>query len=149
MADIVIMGMLSESTAIVSVNSYLYLYQFVFLKNKPLFNLFRLFAIHPSVSPVIEWAFTSGSIAIATRYQNIAVLAVWWRRWKRHILVAIVNAVPVAMWTNTNLLVIVHERFRDASNAPCKTPFTWEMTAIEEWGAAVSTFLNVNPDFRF
>ena len=76
MADIAMMGMLSESTAIVSVNGYLYLYQFIFLKNKPLFDLFRLFAIHTSASLVIEWAFTSGSIAIATRYQNIAVLAV-------------------------------------------------------------------------
>ena len=124
MADIAIMGMLSESTAIVSVNEYLYLYQFIFLKNKPPFDLIRLFAIHTSVSLVIEWAFTTGSIAIARRYQNIAVLAVWRRRWKRHILVSTVYAVPVAMWTSTNLLVIVYERFRHASSVPCKMPFT-------------------------
>ena len=122
--DIAIMGMLFEATAIVSVNGYLYLYQFIFLKNKPLIDLFQLFAIHTSVSLAIEWAFTSASMGIATRYQNMAVMAVWRRRWKRHILVAIVNAVPMAMWTGTNLLVIVHERFSDASNVPCEMPFT-------------------------
>ena len=124
MADIAIMGMFFEATAIVSVNGYLYLYQFIFLKHKPLFDLFQLFAIHTSVSLAIEWAFTSASMAIATRYQNMAVMAVWRRRWKRHILVAIVNAVPMAMWSSTNLLVIVHERFSDASNVPCEMPFT-------------------------
>ena len=34
MADIAIMGMLFEATAIVSVNGYLYLYQFIFLKKQ-------------------------------------------------------------------------------------------------------------------
>ena len=34
MADIAIMSMLSESTAIVAVNGYLYLFQFVYLQNK-------------------------------------------------------------------------------------------------------------------
>ena len=124
MADIAIMSMLSEATAIVSVNGYLYLYQFIYLQNKPFIILLQLFAIHTSVSLVIEWVFTSISLAIVTRFQNMAVMAVWRRRWKRHILVAIVNAVPMAMWTSTNLLVIVHARFSGTSVEPCKMPFT-------------------------
>ena len=111
MADIAIMSMLSESTAIVCVNGYLYLYQFIYLQYKPFINLLQLFAIHISVSLMIEWVFTSISLAVVTRFQNMAVMAVWRRRWKRHILVAIVNAVPMAMSTSTNLLVIVHGRF--------------------------------------
>ena len=123
MADITIMSMLFESAAIVSVNGFLYLYQYVYL-NKPLLSLLQRFAIHTSVQLVIEWFFTSVSLAIETRYQNIAVMAVWKKRWKRHTLVAIVNAVPIAIWTGTNLLVVVHGRFHELLNQTCKMPFT-------------------------
>ena len=125
MADIAIMSMLFESTAIVSVNAVLYLYKFVYLQNNSLLNLLQSFAIYTSVPLVIEWFFTSVSITIETRYQNMAVMAVWRRRWKRHILVAIVTAVSVAIWTSTNLLLIVHGRYNEFSNQPCKMPFTY------------------------
>ena len=73
MADIVIMSMWCESIAIVAVNGFLYLYQFVYLQNKSLFNLRESFAIYTSVQLVIEWFFTSVSLAIETRYHNMAV----------------------------------------------------------------------------
>ena len=124
MADITIMSMLFESAAIVSVNGFLYLYQYVYLTDKPLLTLLQRFAIHTSVQLVIEWFFTSVSLAIETRYQNIAVMAVWQKRWKRHTLVAILNAVPIAIWTGTNLLIIVHGRFHELLSQTCKMPFT-------------------------
>ena len=124
MADIAIMSMLYESTAIVSVNGLLYLYQFIYLKGMSLSEPLQSFAITTSVQLVIEWFFTSVSLAIETGYQNIAVMAVWRRRCKRHILVAIVNAVPLAMWLSTNLLVILHERFKESLYQPCRMPFT-------------------------
>ena len=43
MADIAIMSMLSESTAIVAVNRYLYFYQFIYLQNKLFINLLQSF----------------------------------------------------------------------------------------------------------
>ena len=43
MADIAIMSMLFESTAIVSVNGYLYLYQFIYLRREPFVSLLQLF----------------------------------------------------------------------------------------------------------
>ncbi|XP_078347782.1 uncharacterized protein LOC144632898 [Oculina patagonica] len=124
MADIAIMSMLYESTAIVSVNGFLYMYQFIYLQNDSLLKLLQSFAITTSVQLVIEWFFTSVSLAIETRYQNMAVMAVWRRRWKRHTLVAIVNVVPLALWTTGNLLTIVHGRFNESVNQPCKMPFT-------------------------
>ena len=96
-AAIAIMSMLYESTAIVSVTEYVYLYQFIFLKREPFVNLLQSFAAHTAISLAIEWAFTSLSLAIETRYQNLPVMAVWGRRWKRHILVTVVNAVPMAL----------------------------------------------------
>ena len=54
MADVAILSMLYESTAIVSVNSDLYLYQFIYLQNIPLLKLLQKFAVHTSVALVTE-----------------------------------------------------------------------------------------------
>ena len=123
MADIAIMSMLYESTAIVSVNGVLYLYQLIYLQNSSFLKLLPKFAIHTSIALMIEWFFTSVSLAIETRYQNIAVMAVWRKRWKRHILVAIATLVPVAIWTTEKLLEIVHARFEGSESNSCKMPF--------------------------
>ena len=64
MADIAIMSMLYESSAIVSVNGFLYLYQFIYLKDDSLLELLQSFGITTSVQLVIEWFFTSVSLAI-------------------------------------------------------------------------------------
>ncbi|KAL9956404.1 hypothetical protein ACROYT_G037878 [Oculina patagonica] len=123
MADIAIMSMLFESTAIVCVNGFMYLYKFIYMRESSLFPLLQSFAITTSVQLVIEWFFTSVSLAIETHYQNMAVMAVWRRRWKRHILVAVVNAVPIAIWTS-GIMLNVRSFFNEAIIEPCKMPFT-------------------------
>ena len=124
MADIVIISMLSESTGIVCVNGLLYVYQFIYLQNISLLKLLQEFVIRTSVPLVIEWFFTGVSLAIETRFQNIAVMAVWRKRWKRHILVAITYLVPLAIWTTANLLEVVHGRFDESKGHHCKMPFS-------------------------
>ena len=123
-ADIAIMSMLSESTAVMSVNGFLHLYQYIYLENDSLLRLLQSFVIYTSVQLGIEWFLTSVSLAIETRYQNMAVMAVWRRRWKRHIFVAVVNAVPIAFWTSGNLFNVIRGRFHETSNQPCKMPFS-------------------------
>ena len=123
MADIAIMSMLYESSAIVSANGLLYLYQYIYLKDVFLLELLQSFTVAASVQLVIEWFFTSVSLAIETRYQNIAVMAVWRRRWKRHILLAIATTLLSALWVSANVLDIAHARFEEPLNQPCKMPF--------------------------
>ena len=124
MVDIVILGILCESNAIVCVNGLLYVYRFIYLQNISLLKLLQEFAIHTSVPLVIEWFFTGVSLAIETHFQNIAIMAVWRKRWKRHILVAITNLVPLAIWTTANLWEVVRGRFDESKDHPCKMPFT-------------------------
>ena len=107
MADIAIMSMLSESTAIVSVNGFIYLHKFLCLRENSLLPVLQLFAKSTLFQLVIEWFFTSVSLAIETRYQNLAVMAVWQKRWKRHLLVAIVNVVPLTIYTSEYLLELI------------------------------------------
>ena len=78
------------------------------------FKLLQSFAITTSAQMLIEWFFTSVSLAIETRYQNIAVMVVWRKRWQRHILLATIVAALVALWTSTFLLVIVNGRFNES-----------------------------------
>ena len=118
MADIAIMSMLYESAAIVSVNAFVYLYQFIYVREEKFNNLLLLFAINTG-----GWVFNSVSLAIETRYQNMAVMAVWRRRWRRHLLVAIANAIPIALFAGGALLVILHGS-SEIFNRPCKMLFT-------------------------
>lgn len=88
-------------------------------------NLLKTFAVHTSVQLVIEWFFTSVSLAIETRYQNMAVMAVWRRRWKRHILAALVNTVPLAVWNSVCMLIILRASYSNIGvKQPCKMPFS-------------------------
>ena len=123
MADIVIISMLYEAAAIVCVNMVWFLYQWVYIEDVFPLHLFVEFALRTSIALVIEWFFSSVSLTIVTRYQNMAAMAVWRKRWKRHILVALVNTVPLALWTSKYLLQIVSRRFEDPKQS-CKMPFT-------------------------
>ena len=124
LADIAILSMLSESSAIVSVNGFIHLYQCVFVENSSSLRLLQSFVKYTSVQLVIEWFFTSMSLAIETRYQNMAVMAVWRRRWKRHILVAVFSIIPIAVWNSSCLLVLLRARFGVSVDKACKMPFT-------------------------
>ena len=66
MNDIAILSMLYESTAIVSVNGALHLYQVTYLQNISLLKLLQEFAIHTSVSLVIKWFITGVPLVIET-----------------------------------------------------------------------------------
>ena len=123
MADIVIISMLSEAAAIVSVNGVWFLYQWVYIEGDFSLHVFLEFALRTSIALVIEWFFSSVSLAIVTRYQNMAAMAVWRKRWKRHLLVALVNIVPLGFWTCKYVLQIISERFDDPKQS-CKMPFT-------------------------
>ena len=123
MADIVIISILYESTAIVCANGLFYVYQFIYLQNISLLTLLQEFATYTSVPLAIECFFTDVSLAIETRFQNIAVMAVWHKRWKSHILVARINLVPLAIWTTQIVLEIVDGRFDESKSYPCKMPF--------------------------
>ena len=123
-ADVAIMSMLFESTAIVSVNGSLYMYQLIFLDTTSVTSIIKEFALSTSVMLVIEWFFTSVSLAIETRYQNMAVMAVWRCQWKRHTLVAILNVVFIGVWVIVNLLEVVQGHFLGEPLKKCKMPFS-------------------------
>jgi len=99
--------------------------QWFFSEDDSLVSLLQSFVVRTSVPLEIEWpVFHKRVLAIETRYQNMAVMAVWRRQWKPHILVAVINVFPVALWTNVNLLGVVHKRFSKPINEPCKMPFS-------------------------
>ena len=115
--------MLYEATAIVCVNSVWFLYQWVYIEGDFPLHLLVEFVLRTSIALVIEWFFSSVSLTIVTRYQNMAAMAVWRKRWKRHILVALANSVPLALWLSKYLMQIISRRFDDPKQS-CKMPFT-------------------------
>ena len=123
-ADIAIMSMLYESSAIVSINGFFHLYQFIY-ENTSFWLLLMSFTKLTAVPLVIEWLFTSVSLAIETRYQNLAVMAVWRKDWRRHILVAVFNVLPLAAWASPHFHTVFQARFKEPLHqVPCKMPFS-------------------------
>ena len=123
-ADICIMSMLYESSAVISVNGFLHLYQYFYTSDNSPLQLFQSFAITTSVPLIIEWFFTSVSIAIETRYQNMPIMAVWRKQWRRHVTVAVANMVLISVWSSYALLTAVQERFKDKFQDHCEMPFS-------------------------
>ena len=123
-ADISIMSMLYESSAIISVNGFLYLYQYFYTSDNSPLQLLQSFASTTSVPLAIEWFFTSVSIAIETRYQNMPVMAVWRKRWRRHILVAVIALAIFSIWASTRLFTVVQGRFTVKTKSHCEMPFS-------------------------
>ena len=123
-ADVAIMSMLYESTAIVAVNGSLYMYQLIFLETTAVTSIIQEFALSTSVMLVIEWFFISVSLAIETRYQNMAVMAVWRCQWKRHTLVAILNVLFIGVWVIVIPLEVVQGHFVGEPLKKCKMPFS-------------------------
>ncbi|XP_068680128.1 uncharacterized protein [Montipora foliosa] len=121
--DISIMSMLYESSAVITVNTFLHLYQYFYTYDNSPLKLLPSFAVTTSVPLGIEWIFTSVSIFIETRYKNLPVMAVWRNRWKRHLAVAFINAVMVSIWTTSSLLIAVEGRFKDSVKDHCDMPF--------------------------
>ena len=114
--DIAIMSMLYEVGAVISVNGFLHLHQYFYTENNTLLELLQSFVIAVAVPLVIERFFTILSIAIETRYQNRPIMAVWRRQWKVYLIVAIVTALPIAIWTSRSLLIAVQGRFPEVNS---------------------------------
>ena len=125
-ADINIISMLYESSAIISVNGFLFLYQYFYTSDNSPLQLLQSFAIATSVPLAIEWFFTSVSIAIETRYQNLPIIAVWCKTWKRHILVALINMIGITIWGSTYLFIAIKpsKRLSNTNSYNCDMPFT-------------------------
>ena len=105
-------------------NGFLYLYQYFYTSDNSPLQILQSFAITTSVPLVIEWFFTSVSIAIETRYQNMPIMAVWRKQWRRHIIVAVVNIVIISVWSSYSILTVVEEPFKDIFQHHCEMPFS-------------------------
>ena len=124
-ADIVIMSILYESSGVISVSGLLHLYRHFYIRDNSALQLLQSFARTTLVALTIEWFFASLSLAIETRYQNLPVMAVWRRRWKKHIVVAIVNAVVMASWLSSSLIlpaVVTVGKPKDFCQMPFESP---------------------------
>ena len=63
------------------------------------------------------------------------------KRWKRHILFAMADLVPMAFWTTANLLEVVDGRF-DESKGPWKMPSHAELLKTKSWQAFSLPWVN-------
>ena len=121
--DIAIISMLYEASAVISVNGFLHLHEYFYTNNKTCPQIIQSFVITTSVPLSIEWFFSGMTIAIETHFQNRPIFAVWRKQWRRHLILAIINAVLIVIWSSTTLLVAIKGQFPDMKDY-CELPFT-------------------------
>ena len=141
------MSIFYESSGFISVNGFLHLYRYFYITSHSALQLLQSFARTTSVALAIELFFTSLSLAIGTRYQNMPVTAVWRRRWKKHIVVAIVNAVVIGSWLSSSIIfaaVVNNEHSVGKPKDFCQMPF-------ESWGLSMDLVDQIKRawDFRW
>ena len=120
--DIAIMSMLYEASAIMSVNGFIHLHEYFYTDNETC-QIIQSLVITTAVPLTIEWFFSGMSIAIETHYQNRPIFAEWRKQWKRHLVVAMINALPITVWSSTSLLIVIEKRFVDLKDY-CELPFS-------------------------
>ena len=107
-----------------SVNSYLYLYQFVYLQDKSLLNLVQSYAILTSVQLVIEWFFhqrVSSDRNLLSEYGCHGCLEKTME--KTH---CNSDCKCGSIGCMGKRKPFNNGRFKESFNQPCKMPFTWE-----------------------
>ena len=116
------MSMLYEASAIMSVNGFIHLHEYFYTDNETC-QIIQSLVITTAVPLTIEWFFSGMSIAIETHYQNRPIFAEWRKQWNRHLVVAMINALPITVWSSTSLLIVIEKRFVDLKDY-CELPFS-------------------------
>ena len=123
-ADLTIMSMLSESSAVITVNSFLHLYQYFYTYDNSSLKLLSSVICYNYLGSIgNRMVFHKCFDCHRDLFKNLPVVAVWRKRWKRHLAVVLINLVMVCIFTGTSLFTAVEARFKDNVKDYCQMPF--------------------------
>jgi len=125
-ADMSIQMILGESTAMIAAVGFIQLYKFTYL-DEGLGSIAEFF-IRVSIALSIDFVFNSFSFWLQMSYLNVAVVRVWRKKWRKHMLVVfILTAVTLCYFVpRLFVLVVAKSRYTPNANKPnftCTEPF--------------------------
>ncbi|XP_078374655.1 uncharacterized protein LOC144658174 [Oculina patagonica] len=129
-ADMSIQMILGESTALIATTGFFQLYNFMYptetLLSKNSIYFINHFFIRVFIALSIDFFFNSFSFWLQMSYLNIAVVRVWKKKWRKHMVVAfIVTTVTISFFASYLFAVVRDKRSGQVRHYfNCTRPFT-------------------------
>ena len=118
-AGMSIQTILGESTALIAhwiaAVGFIQLYSFMYNNNTPSFTDLAQFFIRVSIALSIDFVFNSFSFWLQMSYLNFAVVRVWKRRWRKHMLVGLILTAVTMCYFTTHLFAVVKDKHSTAA----------------------------------
>ena len=129
-ADMSIQMILGESTAMVAAVGFIQLYGFMYSNHGLSFSDMHLvadFFIRVSIALSIDFAFNSFSFWLQISYFNIAVVRVWKKKWRKHMVVGLISTSVTKCYFTAHLFAVVKEKHKSGATMRqfnCTGPFS-------------------------
>ena len=127
MADMSIQMILFESTSLIAAVGFIQLYNFMYNRNDASSASITQFFIRVSIAISIDFVFNSFSFWLQMSYLNIAVVRVWRKKWRKHMLVAFILTAMTLCYFTSHLFAVVKAKNTSGviiANISCKGPFS-------------------------
>ncbi|XP_078380081.1 uncharacterized protein LOC144663023 [Oculina patagonica] len=109
-ADMSIQMILGESTALIAAVGFIQLYNFMYsadyLSSTNMYFITQFF-IRISIALSIDFIFNSFSFWLQMSYLNIAVVRVWKKKWRKHMVVGLILTTVTMCYYTTHLFAVV------------------------------------------
>ncbi|KAL9971422.1 hypothetical protein ACROYT_G023942 [Oculina patagonica] len=113
-ADMSIQMILGESTAMIAAVGFIQLYNFMYptdkLLNKGNIYFMSQFFIRVSIALSIDFVFNSFSFWLQMSYLNIAVVRVWKKKWRKHMVVCLILTSVTICFFASFLFAVVRDK---------------------------------------
>ena len=129
-ADMSIQMILGESTALVTAVGYIQMYRFMYNGDSPSLSDMHLteeFFIRVAIGLSIEFMFNSFTFWLQMSHFNVAVVRVWRKKWKKHMIVCVIQSALTICFFAKHLFPIVKLKQSSADtnrHFNCTGPFS-------------------------
>ena len=115
---------LGESTSLIAAVGFIQLYKFMYPDGSPE-SPFNQFFIRVSIALSIDFVFNSFSLWLQMSCFNVAVVRVWRKKWRKHMLIVLIVTIVTLCYMTTYLFAVVEEKNSStAKDSSCMGPFT-------------------------
>ena len=126
-ADMSIQMILCESTSLIAAVGFIQLYSFMYNRNDASSASITQFFIRVSIAISIDFFFNSFSFWLQMSYLNIAVVRVWRKKWRKHMLIGFILTAMTLCYFTSHLFAVVKAKNTSGviiANISCTGPFS-------------------------
>ena len=109
-ADVSIQMILGESTSLIAAVGFIQLYKFMYPDGSSHESPLSQFFIRVLIALSIDFVFNSFSLWLQMSYLNVAVVRVWRKKWRKHMLIGLIITIVTLCYFTTHLYAVVEAK---------------------------------------